>query len=245
MSGKTHTTGFRLGVTQPSSIQLQCYGEVPYVYSLLIIKLYKISDLLKRTFITHGIYVSSIESIIKHHTLESNVFYTSFENTKKSLPWINKSNFKENSKIMHLIPHKAVTNWMKNSYKVRFYRVHWLYSPQTLVSWIINQFEQKQSTKNILKLLSKELIRRNQWCYGTKSFISGTFKFSLTGIKVVCCGRLGGKQQRMSSKISKQLGIMPLQTLHAYVEYEKNSLYTRFGKIGIHVYYYYSKSSHV
>ena len=83
MSGKTHTAGFRLGVTQPSKIQLQCYGETPYVYSLLLIKLYKISDLLKRTFIRHAIYISNIETTVKARVIESNVFYTSFEKIKK------------------------------------------------------------------------------------------------------------------------------------------------------------------
>ena len=48
----------------------------------------------------------------------------------------------------------------------------------------------------------------------------------------------------MSNSISKQLGVMPLQTLNMFIEYEKVGLCTRFGKVGIHVYYHYSKAEH-
>nr|YP_010338979.1 ribosomal protein S3 [Sahlingia subintegra]UNJ19069.1 ribosomal protein S3 [Sahlingia subintegra] len=251
MPRKVHAGGFRLGITQLYSIQLQCYGKTPHTYSLFILKIQKLSDLLNRICKKYQISLGNIEWTVKNSNLSCSTFYTSFKKLKgvrksNKIQWVNKNSLKKNSRALNLVPCKAFNFWTNyNPINIRFYYVHWLHSPKTLTSWIHNQFEQHQPIKFILKLLKKELLKNRQWNYETKSFISGNVKFFLTGIRIKCCGRLRGKRQRMSNQINKQIGIMPLQTLNAFIEYERSSLCTRFSKIGVHVYYYYSKTKSV
>lgn len=240
MSRKTHPIGFRLGVTQSSVAQLQCYGKNSnQAYSLVTLKLWKLSELLWRMFDKSKMRLSNYEWQVKDNRLSSNITYTLLEGVeKKRNADVNRTNKYD---LINYIPQKAADDWMKNLVRVRLFNVHWLHDPKTLASWISNQLLQRQSIKTIFKLLKKELHQNKSWEHKTKAFVSGNTKFSLTGIKIVCCGRLGGKRQRMSNSVSKQLGVMPLQSLNMFIEYEKSSLCTRFGKIGIHVYYQYSK----
>lgn len=251
MSHKTHTIGFRLGTTQPNFIQLQCYGQIIPTYSSLILRLRNLMESLERILAHRMIYLGSLEWTIKDTSFHLNTVYTSYEAFKNdkgkiNIKWVAKDKFKGGLEFKTLVPYNAICTWM-NSFEgvMKFHRVHWLHNPKTLSSWIITQLEQKQSVKTVLKLLRNELAQNKHWSCETKSFVSGNTKFHLTGIKISCRGRLRGKRQRMTNKVDKQLGVMPLQEFNAFVEYERSSLCTRFGKVGIHVYYYYSKKSNV
>nr|YP_010338969.1 ribosomal protein S3 [Pseudoerythrocladia kornmannii]UNJ19041.1 ribosomal protein S3 [Pseudoerythrocladia kornmannii] len=242
MSQKVHALGFRLGTSQTWDTQLQCYNYIPTSYSLLVIKKHQANTFLRRILSKNSIILSDSQWSFKDFMIHCDSFYTPYQKLKNSnIWWIKKSkDLRKNSKVFKSMNLTALQSWFDSFLIPRFYRVHWLHSPKSLACWISLKLEQHKPIKFIIKQLKKDLSKNKNWIHSTKQFISGSTKFYLKGIKIICCGRLRGKRQRMSNTIAKQIGVMPLQKLNAFVEYENISAYTRFGKVGIHVYYYYS-----
>nr|YP_010338842.1 ribosomal protein S3 [Madagascaria erythrocladioides]UNJ18792.1 ribosomal protein S3 [Madagascaria erythrocladioides] len=230
MSQKVNPIGFRVGVSQNWNTQMQCYQKTSLTYTLTVLKKLQIFSFFQRLLFKHNIILSKAEWLLKDGSIYCDLFYTKYEPlTRQPLLEISK-------KIL-----KVLKYWITSPFVFRFYKIHWFSNPTTVSHWICYQLEKKQNIKWILLLLKKKKINYQKWNTEIKYDISGENAFLLKGIKIICSGRLRGRRNRMSSKTWKQVGVMPLQRLHGFVEYKKDNAYTRFGKIGVHVYYYYAK----
>ena len=86
--------------------------------------------------------------------------------------------------------------------------------------------------ENIALQLEKRIAFRR----AMKRAIQQTLDAGAQGIKVICCGRLGGHE--MSRQESYKRGKVPLQTFRADIDYGFAEARTTYGAIGVKVWIY-------
>ena len=84
--------------------------------------------------------------------------------------------------------------------------------------------------------IAQQLENRTSFRRAMKSAMQRSMKSGILGIKTCCAGRLGGADIARSEFYSE--GTIPLQTLHADIDYGFAEADTTYGKVGVKVWIY-------
>nr|YP_009402834.1 ribosomal protein S3 [Compsopogon caeruleus]ARX96191.1 ribosomal protein S3 [Compsopogon caeruleus] len=238
MSQKVNPIGFRLGVLQIWNADFQCYGKLGKNYSIILYNMHKITTYLTRIFKKNNLILGPIFYSIKSNIVIIDCFYVMIATNNTTDFFSSAMNSLQGQKVIRYSEY-VLNYWFANFLVFNAFKAHWLSSPLFLATWITTNLKKCISIKKIFLNLEKKLLRDNENLPCIKYSTLGENLFILKGIKIICSGRLRGKRNRMSNKMKKQVGIMPLQTINTYIDYKYSSVFTRFGKFGIRVYYYY------
>nr|YP_010338892.1 ribosomal protein S3 [Pulvinaster venetus]UNJ18964.1 ribosomal protein S3 [Pulvinaster venetus] len=231
MLKRVHPKGFRLGLFQSWKIDFQCYGKIGNKYVVVLYKKFKINLYLKRFFEKKNIGFGWFSCLIKNEKIFIYCYYTKWLTKFKE-----KDSFLEKNAISAF--RKVFGQWFNVPFNIIFFKTHWLYSPVFLVDWICLNLKNEVSIIRIFSALDKKFMTSKNWFFHPKKCFRGEFLFHLKGIRIICSGKLQ-KRRRVGKSLRKQLGPLPLQSLNKFFEYDHGVVKTRYGKLGIHVYYFY------
>ena len=100
----------------------------------------------------------------------------------------------------------------------------------------INIHEVKHPELNaqlVAEAIAEQIEKRASYRRAIKKAMETTMQSTAKGIKVTCCGRIGGSE--MTRRIKYVDGSLPLQTLDADIDYGFIEAHTSYGNIGIQV----------
>ena len=101
---------------------------------------------------------------------------------------------------------------------------------------VLNVFEIKKpdmEAKLLAEGIKQQLERRVSFRRAMKKTISQGIKAGAKGVKIQCCGRLGGADMSRTERYME--GRVPLHTLRADIDYNTAEALTTYGLIGIKV----------
>jgi small subunit ribosomal protein S3 len=101
---------------------------------------------------------------------------------------------------------------------------------------VLNVFEVKKpdlEAKLVADSVKQQLERRVSFRRAMKKAIGTSMKAGAKGIKIQCCGRLGGADMSRMERYME--GRVPLHTLRADIDYQTSEALTTYGLIGIKV----------
>lgn len=101
---------------------------------------------------------------------------------------------------------------------------------------VLNVYEIKKpdlESKLLAESVRQQLERRVSFRRAMKKTIGSAIKAGAKGVKIQCCGRLGGADMSRTERYME--GRVPLHTLRADIDYSTAEAYTTFGLIGIKV----------
>ena len=107
------------------------------------------------------------------------------------------------------------------------------------VQVFLNIVEVKQPDKDaqlVAENIAAQLERRISFRRAMKQSIGRSMKLGVKGIKVMCSGRLGGRE--IAGSESYHEGTIPLQTIRADIDYGFAEAATTYGRIGVKVWIY-------
>ena len=107
------------------------------------------------------------------------------------------------------------------------------------VQVFLNIVEVKQPDKDaqlVAENIAAQLERRISFRRAMKQSIGRSMKLGVKGIKVMCSGRLGGREIAGSECYHE--GTIPLQTIRADIDYGFAEAATTYGRIGVKVWIY-------
>jgi small subunit ribosomal protein S3 len=101
---------------------------------------------------------------------------------------------------------------------------------------VLNVYEIKKpdiESKLLAEGIKQQLERRVSFRRAMKKTIGSAMKAGAKGIKIQCCGRLGGADMSRTERYME--GRVPLHTLRADIDYSTAEALTTYGLIGIKV----------
>jgi len=85
----------------------------------------------------------------------------------------------------------------------------------------------------VAEAIAEQIEKRASYRRAIKKSMESTMQMGAKGIKVTCCGRLGGSE--MTRRMKYVEGSLPLQTLDADINYGFIEARTSYGNIGVQV----------
>jgi small subunit ribosomal protein S3 len=85
----------------------------------------------------------------------------------------------------------------------------------------------------VAEAIAEQLVKRVSYRRAVKKAVEATLAAGALGVKITCCGRLGGSE--MSRRQKEVAGSLPLQTLTADIDYGLAEAHTTSGAIGVKV----------
>jgi small subunit ribosomal protein S3 len=82
--------------------------------------------------------------------------------------------------------------------------------------------------------LARQLEQRVSFRRAMKKAIASAMRMGAEGIRVVCCGRIGGSEMARRER-SEPAGRVPLHTLRADIDYAMSTAFTVSGTVGVKV----------
>jgi small subunit ribosomal protein S3 len=82
--------------------------------------------------------------------------------------------------------------------------------------------------------LARQLEQRVSFRRAMKKAIASAMRMGAEGIRVVCCGRIGGSEMARRER-SEPAGRVPLHTLRADIDYAASTAFTVSGTVGVKV----------
>ena len=104
---------------------------------------------------------------------------------------------------------------------------------------VLNVVEVKNPDTNaqlVAENIAQQLEKRTSFRRAMKQSISRAMKLGAKGIKTQCSGRLGGAEIARTEQYHE--GTIPLQTLHADIDYGFAEANTTYGRIGVKTWIY-------
>jgi small subunit ribosomal protein S3 len=85
----------------------------------------------------------------------------------------------------------------------------------------------------VAEAIAEQLTKRVSYRRAVKKAVEATLAAGALGVKITCCGRLGGSE--MARRQKEVIGSLPLQTLDADIDYGFAEAHTTYGSIGVKV----------
>ena len=85
----------------------------------------------------------------------------------------------------------------------------------------------------VAESIAEQLEKRVSYRRAVKRAMEATLSAGALGVKITCCGRLGGSE--MTRRQKEAVGALPLQTLDADIDYGFSEAHTTYGSIGVKV----------
>ena len=228
MAQKINPLSFRLGQFQVWKSFIQFYGKSFNQYTFIFHKYFQIQYLLIKLFLKSGLILDYQESKISKNRVFFNLYYFKTPRSKKI---IDKTFFQKISKI--------IKRWFWMEAIIYFYFKPKVKSTTSLIIFFTKHLlVQNITTKRILWSLCK-LLEIHLNSKKISSFKNGFMEVSLKGFRICLSGRIDGSKNQMAKSMEQSIGSLSLNSIHNYIEYKSERIYTKSGLCGLQIWLFY------
>lgn len=221
MSRKINPISFRLGILQVWSSFFQNYGNsFQNYFQLLALKI-------------------NVQYLFFYFYKYSKFYFlNTYLKINKSFIYFNFYclNSVIDEKLILSLPYFLKVQFLLKFYILSYFELTNLHLLITYINFLISK------NLNFLKIIRDLTLLFSFQISSKRTIMSckGPLQLILTGFKIYLTGRFDHSRNQMSKCVSKQIGTLPLSSLHNYIEFKQFSANSKLGIIGFQIWIFYT-----